>query len=161
MKNKGRRIAFLTYYLMIAGLVGLLVSFLRLRVPGAGFWFWFTLGLQTLLYMACFYSGYLFLNKDNKRAAEWGIFVHILQLFSFTAWGWSYYFVAGFGATISYVFADTDARFAINAGISEFEWSLVSERLPVEFGVNVIAVLILIILLGVRRKHLHQNVILG
>ena len=101
--------------------------------------------------MACFYSGYLFLNKSPKKAAGLGIVVHILQLFSFTAAGWSYYFVTGFGLSLDYLFGE--GSFGITAGISEFEWLLVPKQSPVEIGFNVWALIILIILDRIRRSY--------
>lgn len=151
MKNKDRRIGFLTYYLMLAGLVGMLVSFIDLRKPESDFWFWFSLCTAGVLFLMCFYSGYLFLNKDPKRAAEWGILVHLLQLFSFTAWGWSYYFAAGLGFTITYY--KPDSSFGVIAGISEFEWIIVPKASPEEFGFNLLAFVILIILFRIRKTY--------
>lgn len=151
MKNKDRRVAFLTYYLMLAGLVGLLVTFIDLRKPQSDFWYWFSMCTAGVLFLMCFYSGYLFLNKDEKKATEWGIIVHILQLISFTAWGWSYFFVTGLGLTVSYDFAIPGIEFA--AGISDFEWSIVPKSTPQEFGFNIFAFIILIILVRIRKSY--------
>lgn len=151
MKIRSNSIAFLTYYLMLAGLIGLLVSFLLLRNPEPAFWYWLTLITQGLLFFACFYAGYLFLNKDYKRAIDWSIIVQFLQLVSFSAGGWSYYFVSGVGLFIGY--SGATEGLDLSAGISEFEWLIVPRSEAFSLSINIIALIILIILFRLRRSH--------
>ncbi|MDC7998147.1 hypothetical protein [Gilvibacter sediminis] len=151
MKNKDRRVGFMTYYFMVGGLIGLLVSFLRLRHPGDDSWFWFTLITQTVLFSLFFYVGYLFLNKENQRASELGIVIQLLQLVTFAAWGWSYYFAGGIGLAFTYGLETQSVE--LIAGVSEFELELIPKRTPKQFGLNVFALIILTILLRIRKTY--------
>ena len=151
MKNRDRRVGFMTYYFMVGGLIGLLVSFLRLRHLGDDSWFWFTLITQSVLFSLFFYVGYLFLNKENKRASELGIVIQLLQLVTFAAWGWSYYFAGGIGLSFTYGLETQNVE--LIAGVSEFEWELIPKRAPKQFGINVFALIILTILLRIRKSY--------
>ena len=151
MKQRDKRVAFMTYFFMVGGLIGLLVSFLRLRHPGDDSWFWFTLSVQTVLFSLFFYVGYLFLNKENRRASELGIFIQVLQIFTFTAWGWSYYFAGGIGLSLTYLLEPGALEFS--AGVSEFIWDLVPKRQGKQVGINIFALVILFILLRIRKAY--------
>lgn len=149
MKNKNQATkgfhslaAFMTYYHMITGLFGLLVTFLLLRklpIPGDT-WILFT--IQSLLFCVVFYCGHAFMNKDYKRGIILAIFINLLQLIPFNVGGIGFEFIGGFGASIKY-FLENSNLGTLQFAIAEF--SFASDKVASQYiGVNFVALFVLI-----------------
>ncbi|MEP2935337.1 MAG: hypothetical protein ABJM06_06440 [Gilvibacter sp.] len=149
MKNKNeatkgfhRLAAFMTYYHMIAGLLGLMITFLLLRKLPIPSDTWVLFFIQTILFCLVFYCGYAFMNKDYKRGIILSIFINVLQVIPFNIDGIGFEFIGGVSASLKYFFAPS------SFGAMEFslpDFNLAEAVASSEyFGVNFVALLILI-----------------
>lgn len=147
MKNKNeqtkefhRWASFMTYFHMIGGLMGLLVTFLLLRTDPLTGHIWLLIALQSVLFSLIFYCGYAFLNKDYKLAIQFSTYMWLLQLVPFDTGNIGYLFFAGLGALVK--FGLTDHGITYQFGISKFE--LADPSFTGDFvGINLIAIFIL------------------
>ena len=158
MKNKNettkgfhRWAGFMTYYHMVGGLIGLLITFLLLRkLPISGDT-WVLFIIQTILFCFTFYCGYAFMNKDYKRAVRLSLYANILQVIPFAIGGIGYTFVSGLGATLKYSLIEASAL-KMEFDISSF--ALGSGNNADDFiGINFIAILVVFALFTMHAEN--------
>lgn len=138
-------IAFFTYYQMLGGLLGLMITFILLKNPSSDIEYIGEFIAQTVAFCLSFYCGYQFLNKANRAAIDWSIFCHLLQLVQFKIGGFYFLFASGIGFFRTLQGSPTNNTTTLS--ISKFRLEVAPLDSPDYFSLNLIALLMLILLI--------------
>lgn len=150
-KRYPKLIAFFTYYQMLGGLIGLLVTFILLRNPSSDGTYILRMTVQTLFFAFSFYCGYLFLNKDLRRATDLSIVCHILQLLQIQIGGLFYVFASGTGLFIKIL--GTQPEMGKFWSISYFNLEIISLNAPAFLSLNLVAFVMIILLILLKQSY--------
>jgi hypothetical protein len=144
MKKNYNRIKYIGYYQIIGGAIGIIMLLLNTNFSTNGFYL-FVVSLYFVLCSFSVFGGILLLKKKHLIGIKFSIITQLLQILSFTLFGFIYDFAIGLYIMIT-IELTNDTLIGLDLGFFKGSFSRTANPELIELNINLIAIGLAIVL---------------